>query len=138
MTLDLDAIAVDLHGIMLANGLPSGLADHPIFKSFLREYKQAFAALLLEKVAQNCGGDCLLCMAEAGDPDCTQSVRKLLSSGSNFLPGAQYIFEMVARLAAEGDSLDQILSHIRNEVDLIRRYENGPGSCSDADAGVVR
>jgi hypothetical protein len=57
--------------------------------------------------------------------------------GSSFLPGAEYILEMVTSLVAEGDSLDQILSRLRKEVDLIRRHENGPCSCLDAAAKVV-
>jgi hypothetical protein len=30
-----------------------------------------------ESLHQNCGGDCLMCMAEAGDPDCLKSVLRL-------------------------------------------------------------
>lgn len=56
--------------------------------------------------------------------------------GSSFLPGAKHIVEMVDRLAAEGDSLDQIRSRIWREVDLIRRYENGPGLSLGIDAEV--
>ena len=26
---------------------------------------------------ENCGGDCLRCMAEAGDPDCVKAMREL-------------------------------------------------------------
>lgn len=52
--IDIEALPVDLHGIALANGLPSGIADHPSFAPFMHEYKRAFAALLLEKAAQVC------------------------------------------------------------------------------------
>ena len=66
-------------------------------------------------------------------PECVGAWRE----GSSFLPWAEYIVGMVTRLVAEGDSLDQILSHIRREVGLIRRHENGPEPYSDANAEVV-
>lgn len=57
--------------------------------------------------------------------------------GSSYLPGAKHIVEMVERLAAEGDSLEQILPRIRGEADLIRRYENGPGPYSETSTEVA-
>lgn len=52
--IDIEKLPVDLHGIALANGLPSGITAHPAFKSFMREYKQALAALVLKEAAKVC------------------------------------------------------------------------------------
>lgn len=30
--------------------------------------------------SEDCGGDCLQCMAEAGDPDCAEAIRKIEAS----------------------------------------------------------
>jgi hypothetical protein len=30
-----------------------------------------------DPLSTNCGGDCMQCMADAGDPDCISAVRKL-------------------------------------------------------------
>lgn len=47
---------VDIHGIALANGLPSGITAHPAFKAFMSDYKVALSALVLEKAADHVGG----------------------------------------------------------------------------------
>lgn len=36
-----------------------------------------------DPVSLDCGGDCLLCMADAGDPDCTKAVAKIVRAVNN-------------------------------------------------------
>lgn len=33
-----------------------------------------------DPLSVDCGGDCVKCMAEAGDPDCVEHVRRILES----------------------------------------------------------
>jgi len=40
----------------------------------------------LRPESENCGGDCLRCMAESGDPDCIKAMHKLYPHDKRWEP----------------------------------------------------